>query len=136
MCLPSISQKYFFLNNKVLPMPTSLLNTATAHEDAILQDRPVTGHRSETQRYFTAGLHEPAPTTRMQRFSERLWVFAESLRTAHVRFAFKTALAVLSIVIPAFMFPAFADIFEDYRLDWALVTVPFFFLLNRSGTSD
>ena len=109
-------------------MPTSLLNTTRSHDDAIFQDRPMTGHqpsgRQETPfRYYTPGLHEPTPTTRMQRFSEQVWYFMESLRSAHLRYAFKTALALLAIITPAFLFDDFAAIFEDFRLDWALVTV-------------
>ena len=114
-------------------MPTSLLNTTRAHEEAILEDRPMTGHhrrRQDTFRYISPGLHEPAPQTRMQRFSESRWLFAESLRTAHIRFAFKTALAVLAIVTPAYVFKEFGDIFEDFRLDWALVTVYSSFVLE------
>ncbi|KAJ1675875.1 hypothetical protein EV182_000407 [Spiromyces aspiralis] len=78
--------------------------------------------QQELNSFDPKALHNPRPQNRWQQFGYRLWKFGVWLRQPNVRFAFKCAILITLLGIPAFYSWDSYVWFRTYRGEWMLIS--------------
>ncbi|KAF9321537.1 hypothetical protein BG003_001268 [Podila horticola] len=79
-------------------------------------------------------LHTPTPSTFLQKWSTRLWKFLHVFRSFHVKYAAKTAISTMVLLIPAFV-DWTRPYFVQYRGEWAIISMLIVMVPTVGGTN-
>ncbi|KAI9231978.1 MAG: hypothetical protein BYD32DRAFT_466658 [Podila humilis] len=79
-------------------------------------------------------LHTPTPSTFMQKWSTRLWKFLHVFRSFQVKYAAKTAISTMVLLVPAFV-DWTRPYFVQYRGEWALISMLIIMVPTVGGTN-
>ncbi|KAG0212091.1 hypothetical protein BGX28_006852 [Mortierella sp. GBA30] len=79
-------------------------------------------------------LHTPMPSTFVQRWSTRLWKFLHRFRSFQFKYAAKTALSTIVMLIPAFV-DWTRPYFVQYRVEWAIISMLVIMVPTVGGTN-
>ncbi|KAG0099871.1 hypothetical protein BGZ93_005475 [Podila epicladia] len=79
-------------------------------------------------------LHTPAPSTFLQKWSTRLWKFLHVFRSFQVKYAAKTAISTMVLLIPAFV-DWTRPYFVQYRGEWAIISMLIVMVPTVGGTN-
>ncbi|KAF9087285.1 hypothetical protein BGX29_000908 [Mortierella sp. GBA35] len=79
-------------------------------------------------------LHTPRPSTFLQKWSTRLWKFLHVFRSFQVKYAAKTAVSAMVLLIPAFV-DWTRPYFVQYRGEWALISMLIIMVPTVGGTN-
>jgi hypothetical protein len=81
------------------------------------------------ERHKMDTLHTPVPKTKWRQMVLRVWQTFSLFKLQKVRYATKATVAVILLATPAFL-DSTGDWFREWRMEWALITVRFYFIFH------